>query len=70
MTEIDPGSIRVESGTPSDEEAAAAIAVVAAMLVEGGAVDDPETADRWSRSVRRGRAQVSRGDTTWTGFAG
>lgn len=70
MTEIDPGTIRVESGSPSDEETAAAIAVVAAMLVEGGAVDDPDTADRWRQSVRRGRAQVQRGDTAWAGFAG
>lgn len=70
MTDIESDDIRVEAGNPSAEDAAAAIAVVAAMLVEGGAVDDPETTDRWAASVRKGRAAVHRGDTTWAGFTG
>ncbi|PTW91283.1 acyl-CoA carboxylase epsilon subunit-like protein [Microbacteriaceae bacterium MWH-Ta3] len=70
MTDFEVGDIRVESGNPTPEDAAAAIAVVAAMLVEGGAVDDPDTTYRWAASVRKGRASVQRGDTTWAGFTG
>lgn len=52
-SEIDPvEEVRVESGHPSSEDAAAVIAVVSALLREGGVVDDEPEVDGWTRSVR------------------
>lgn len=52
QTETDPlTQIRVEGGNASPDLAAAAIAVVAGMLREGGAVDEQSTADGWRNSV-------------------
>ena len=52
QTETDPlTQIRVEGGNASPDLAAAAIAVVAGMLREGGAVDEQSTVDGWRNSV-------------------
>ena len=63
--EVDPlTQIRVEAGNPSAEHAAAAIAVVAGMLREGGAVEGPTGIDEWTRSVRTPRSSL--GDLSWS----
>ena len=47
--EVDPLTvITVVGGEPSAEESAAAIAVVAGMLREGGTVDQAPPRDRWA----------------------
>lgn len=63
--EIDPlTQIRVEAGNPSPEHAAAAIAVVAGMLREGGAVEEDSGIDEWTRSVRSARESIN--DQSWS----
>lgn len=56
--------IRVEAGNPSAEHAAAAIAVVAGMLREGGAVEAESSSDEWTRAVRTPRPTV--GEIGWS----
>lgn len=69
--EFDPlAEIRVVGGEPSAEETAAAVAVVAGMLREGGAVDSVPARDRWSASARTGREAADRGSQTWDEFTG
>lgn len=64
--EVDPLTlIHVVSGEPTAEDIAAAKAVVAGMLREGGAVDNAATVDRWAASTRTGRDQVEQGIHTW-----
>lgn len=49
---IDPlTAIAVAAGSPTPEESAAAIAVVAGMLKDGGSADDSDRPDRWADSV-------------------
>ncbi len=63
--EVDPlTQIRVESGDPTPEQAAAAIAVVAGMLREGGAVEEDKGVDGWTQSVREPRASIA--GRSWT----
>jgi hypothetical protein len=57
--------IRVVGGDPSAEHAAAAIAVVAGMLVEGGAVDTDHSENEWEKSARAPRTVVDRTRDTW-----
>jgi hypothetical protein len=57
--------IHVVSGEPTAEDIAAAKAVVAGMLREGGSVDSAVTVDRWVASTRSGREQVEQGIDTW-----
>lgn len=64
--EVDPLTlIEVVSGSPTAEDIAAAKAVVAGMLREGGSVDAPEPADRWSAAVRLGREPLDRTTQSW-----
>jgi hypothetical protein len=52
QSDVDPlTQIRVEGGNASPDLAAAAIAVVAGMLREGGAVDEQPPADGWRNSI-------------------
>ena len=57
--------IEVVGGNPTPEHAAAAIAVVAGMLVEGGTVDAAIAADQWEQSARSPRSVLDRTLTTW-----
>jgi len=57
--------IRVVGGEPSAEHAAAAIAVVAGMLVEGGAVDAARRESEWDKSARAPRTTVDQTRDTW-----
>ncbi|MEN9741004.1 MAG: hypothetical protein RLZ72_1270 [Actinomycetota bacterium] len=69
--EVDPLTlIRVVGGEPTPEDEAAAIAIVAGMLREGGVVDQAATRDRWSASARVGRDTAERGHQTWDEFTG
>lgn len=61
--------IEVVSGGPSAEEVAAAKAVIAGMLREGGSVDATVTVDRWSESARSGRTTLERGIHSWDDLA-
>jgi hypothetical protein len=61
--------IRVVGGDPSPEHAAAAIAVVAGMLVEGGDVDAAHSEDLWELSARAPRTVVDRNRDTWNTVA-
>ena len=68
---VDPLTvITVTGGDATPEEAAAAIAVVAGMLREGGEVDAVPQPDRWSKSVRGGREAVEHGIDSWDEFTG
>jgi hypothetical protein len=59
-SEIDPlTQIRVEAGSPTAEQAAAAIAVVAGMLREGGVVEEAKTTDAWRDSIRTPRTPIA-----------
>lgn len=65
QTEIDTlTQIRVEAGNASPDLAAAAIAVVAGMLREGGAVDDQPADDGWRNSMLMPRKPIAGLD--WT----
>jgi hypothetical protein len=56
---IDPlAQIRVDAGSPTPEQSAAVIAVVAGMLREGGAVEEEAGVDGWTRSVRAPRSSI------------
>lgn len=58
--EVDPlTQIRVEAGSPDVEQAAAAIAVVAGMLREGGAVEETDVADAWRASIQAPRTPIA-----------
>jgi hypothetical protein len=58
--DIDPlTQIRVEAGNPTPEHAAAAIAVVAGMLREGGPVEAETGMNGWTRSVRTLRPSMA-----------
>jgi hypothetical protein len=64
--DVDPlALIEVVSGTPTAEDIAAAKAVVAGMLREGGAVESSSGPDRWAASAREGRAALEQGIQTW-----
>ena len=66
---VDPLTIiTVTAGDASPEEAAAAIAVVAGMLRDGGAVDAEPQIDRWAKSARSGRELVEHGIDSWDEF--
>lgn len=68
--EVDPLTlIEVVGGEPTAEDIAAAKAVVAGMLREGGAVDGTSEIDRWAASAREGRPQVEQGIHTWDDLA-
>lgn len=63
--EVDPiALIDVVAGEPTAEDIAAAKAVVAGMLREGGAVDGGPSVDRWSSAARAGRDPLERGIQT------
>jgi len=63
--EIDPlTQIRIVGGSPTAEQEAAVIAVVAGMLREGGAVDEDTSVDGWIRDTREPRESV--GGKTWS----
>lgn len=69
--EVDPLTlIEVVGGSPTAEDIAAAKAVVAGMLREGGAVDTAPARDRWSASARVGRDVAERATQTWDEFTG
>jgi hypothetical protein len=68
-SDVDPLTlIRVIGGEPTSEEVAAATAVVAGMLREGGLVDAPVPTDRWMVSARAGRDELHRGTQKWDEF--
>ena len=70
-SDVDPLTlIRVTGGEPTSEEVAAATAVVAGMLREGGLVDAPVPTDRWMVSARAGRDELHRGTQKWDEFTG
>jgi hypothetical protein len=63
--EIDPlTQIHIVGGSPTAEQEAAVIAVVAGMLREGGAVEEDTSVDGWIRDTREPRAPV--GGKTWS----
>ena len=51
--------IHVAGGSPTPEQEAAAIAVVAGMLREGGAVEEDKRVDGWTRDTRAPRDPVA-----------
>ncbi|MFM6967853.1 MAG: acyl-CoA carboxylase subunit epsilon [Microbacteriaceae bacterium] len=64
--EVDPLTVlEVVSGSPSAEDIAAAKAVVAGMLREGGSVDGHAETDRWSAAARSGREPLEQGIQSW-----
>lgn len=68
--EVDPLTlIDVVRGNPNPEDIAAAKAVVAGMLREGGAVDNEPRVDRWVADARSGRDLVERGIGSWDDLA-
>jgi hypothetical protein len=56
--------ITVVGGTPTPEQEAAVIAVVAGMLREGGAVEENKGVDGWTRNARQPREPVA--GRTWS----
>jgi len=56
--------IHVAGGSPTPEQEAAAIAVVAGMLREGGAVEVVKRVDGWTRDTRAPRDPVA--GRTWS----
>jgi hypothetical protein len=56
--------IHVVGGSPSAEQEAAVIAVVAGMLREGGAVEEDKGVDGWTRDTRAPRTPVA--GRTWS----
>ena len=56
--------ITVVGGTPTSEETAAVVAVVAGMLREGGAVEENKGVDDWTRNARQPREPVA--GRTWS----
>lgn len=64
--EVDPLELlEVVSGEPTAEDVAAAKAVVAGMLREGGTVDNTPETDRWTAAARTGRDSLHRGIQSW-----
>jgi hypothetical protein len=63
--EIDPlTQIHIVGGSPTAEQEAAVIAVVAGMLREGGAVEKDTSVDGWARDAREPRESVA--GRTWS----
>jgi hypothetical protein len=63
--DLDPlTQIHVVGGSPSPEQEAAVIAVVAGMLREGGAVEEDKRVDGWTRDTRAPREPVA--GRTWS----
>ncbi|MEY4898404.1 MAG: hypothetical protein RL294_215 [Actinomycetota bacterium] len=63
--DLDPlTQIHVAGGSPSPEQEAAVIAVVAGMLREGGAVEEDKRVDGWTRDTRAPREPVA--GRTWS----
>jgi hypothetical protein len=63
--EIDPlTQIHIVAGSPTADQEAAVIAVVAGMLREGGAVDEDTSVDGWIRDTREPRQSVA--GRTWS----
>lgn len=56
--------IRIVGGSPTAEQEAAVIAVVAGMLREGGAVEEDKGVDGWARDAREPRAPLA--GLTWS----
>jgi hypothetical protein len=56
--------IHVVGGSPSPDQEAAVIAVVAGMLREGGAVEEDKRVDGWTRDTRALRDPVA--GRTWS----
>lgn len=56
--------IHVVGGSPSPDQEAAVIAVVAGMLREGGAVEEDKRVDGWTRGTRAPRDPVA--GRTWS----
>ena len=56
--------IHIVGGSPTPEQEAAAIAVVAGMAREGGAVEEHRGVDGWSRDAREPREPVA--GQTWS----
>lgn len=75
-TETAPDAVptmRVVAGNPTDEELAAAHAVIMAVLAEQaarGAERLEPRADRWRRSARGMRAPIAPGPGAWAATAG
>jgi hypothetical protein len=66
-------TMRVVAGNPTDEELAAAHAVIMAVLAEQaarGAERLEPRADRWRRSARGMRAPIAPGPGAWAATAG
>ena len=66
-------SIRVVAGSPTDEELAAAHAVIMAVLAEQasrGAERVEPVVDRWRRSARGMRGHVAPGPGAWAATSG
>jgi hypothetical protein len=65
IPEFDPlTQIHIVAGSPTAEQEAAVIAVVAGMLREGGAVDEDTSVDGWTRATREPRQPIS--GRTWS----
>ena len=63
--ESDPlTQIHIVGGSPTAEQEAAVVAVVAGMLREGGAVEEDTSVDRWARDARAPREPVA--GRTWS----
>ncbi len=68
-----PPSIRVVAGSPTDEELAAAHAVIMTVLAEQaarGAERLEPPVDRWRRSARGMRGAIAPGPGAWAGSTG
>ncbi|ALD12288.1 acyl-CoA carboxylase subunit epsilon [Clavibacter capsici] len=65
------GGFRVLGGSPTEEELAAATAVIAALAAQP-ASEQPErrAPDAWQRSQRAVRGPLTPGPGRWRGFAG
>ena len=63
--DLDPlAQIHVVGGSPTPDQEAAVIAVVAGMLREGGAVEEDQGVDGWTRDARAPREPVA--GQTWS----
>ena len=63
--DLDPlTQIHVVGGSPTADQEAAVIAVVAGMLREGGAVEEDQGVDGWTRDARAPREPVA--GQTWS----
>ncbi|WP_168916318.1 acyl-CoA carboxylase epsilon subunit [Microcella flavibacter] len=65
--------VRITAGSPTDEELAAAQAVIAAVLAEQAAIGAARVlppVDHWSRAARAPRAAVYPGPGAWSASRG